>query len=294
MLAPSLQRIVQVIEEENAHSWAEIQAQLSNVELSGSHRRFLVTRMGSTGSTWLAKLLNSHPDVFCTHEQVLARVHARRSFGTTDIVELIRAIASNTHHGAYQAAGDIGSIWLGHARALRGRFTTALLLRHPARLLYTRLKIYPVDQSFTAIEPSTSARRLWDIDLDRLDMLDRVFVSDLYTFAFQAWALDKIDVIIRVEDLIDPEYCGEILEHLTGVYYEHRLIAGALSTRVNRRTSPDRLTIRQIVEHFTPRQREWYERLLGDVAPYLGYDLETDVTKVIPISQAQTAARTIK
>src|SRR5215831_7852275 len=45
------------------HIDREIASKLSVLEMTGSHRRFLVARQGSTGSTWLAKLINSHPDV---------------------------------------------------------------------------------------------------------------------------------------------------------------------------------------------------------------------------------------
>jgi hypothetical protein len=57
----------------------DLRAQLARLEreLRGTHRRFLVTRMGSSGSTWLAKLLNSHPEVFelpePLHEVLLQR-----------------------------------------------------------------------------------------------------------------------------------------------------------------------------------------------------------------------------
>jgi hypothetical protein len=255
---------------------SELSAQADSVEVLGEHRRFVVARMGSTGSTWLAKLLNSHPDVLCTHEQILPKVYPRRSVNLDDLLDLVRAIGWNTHHGAYRAAGDVGSVWLGLAMALRGKFTTALLVRHPARLLNTRLKVYPGDQAFTEIEPQSRAsiHRIWDIDLERLEVVDRIFVHDLFTFVVQVLAVGKVDYIIRFEDLFRPERCQETLEGLTGVRYESALISRALSSQVNRRTSAK--TVPEIVRSFTPQQREWYRLLLRDVAPRFGYDLDSD------------------
>ena len=64
----------------------DVAATLSGLPVAGSHRRFLVHRLGSTGSTWLAKLLNSHPDVFCYHEGVISKIFPARSYGNEEIL----------------------------------------------------------------------------------------------------------------------------------------------------------------------------------------------------------------
>jgi hypothetical protein len=277
----TVQQILDVLDDVYSQSNAELGAQLSNVELVGDHRRFLVGRMGSTGSTWLAKLLNSHQDVFCTHEQILSSIYPKQSYGASDIVNLVHAIGWNTHHDAYRAVGDVGSVGLGFLMFLCGHgFTTALLLRHPARLMHTRLKVYPTDQSFTSIRPETqlAIQQIWGIDLATLGMLDRVLVNDLFIFVTQLRALGRIDVIVRIEDLLDPEYCQEVLYGLTGVHYEGDLIAKALANRVNKRTT-DVATVAEIVNGFTPQHREWYRIMLGDAVPHFGYELDSEVTQ---------------
>ncbi|MBZ5608545.1 MAG: hypothetical protein LAP38_09820 [Acidobacteriia bacterium] len=254
----------------------DLAAQAASIELVGNHRRFLVARMGYTGSTWLAKLLNSHLDVICTHEQVVSRVHPRKSFSAADVFELVRAIAWNTYNGAYRAAGDVGSIFLGHAIALRGKFTTALLMRHPARLLNARLKVYPTYQHFAEIESETRVdiQQTWDIDVSKLSALDRRFVGDLFTFVTQVQAIGNVDFIIRIEDLRSADRCHEISEGLTGIQYDTALVLRAMSAPVNRHTAA--ATVREIVERFTPQQREWYQRLLRDAAQRFGYALDSD------------------
>ncbi len=60
-----------------------LRASLSKLDIRGEHHRFLVNRMGSSGSTWLVKLLNSHPDVFCYHEGVLAQIYPHKSYSSS-------------------------------------------------------------------------------------------------------------------------------------------------------------------------------------------------------------------
>ncbi|PYX07256.1 MAG: hypothetical protein DMG85_11920, partial [Acidobacteria bacterium] len=91
-----------------------LRASLSKLDIRGEHHRFLVNRMGSSGSTWLVKLLNSHPDVFCYHEGVLAQIYPLKSYTSEHVVNFIRWLAWDDMHGAYKAIGDVGSSWLGH------------------------------------------------------------------------------------------------------------------------------------------------------------------------------------
>jgi hypothetical protein len=165
----------------------DLRAQLARLEreLRGTHRRFLVTRMGSTGSTWLVKLLNSHPEVFCYHEGVVAQVFPATSYTSDDVVTFIRWLCHDTMHRAYRAVGDAGSVGLGHIHALpKGLFTTGVLLRHPARMLNTRLKVFKTDQSFTQIDPQClrSIEETWGIQASKRDEMDQIFLQDLFHF----------------------------------------------------------------------------------------------------------------
>src|SRR5262245_38411562 len=132
-------RITHHVETHHSDALRRIDAFITRLQVHGLHRRFIVARMGTTGSTWLAKLLNSHPDVFCSHELIVAQVYPAREFGVADVERLIELLATNCLHGAYVAAGDVGSVWSGYAIALTGKFTTGLLIRHPARIVNRRL-----------------------------------------------------------------------------------------------------------------------------------------------------------
>jgi hypothetical protein len=121
------QQIEAVVEKVQAPALSEITSRLSNLQICGKSRRFVVSRMGSTGSTWLAKLLNSHPDVFCSHERILARTYPTRSYGNSEILQFMESLAWDDMHGAYSAIGDVGSVWAAHV-ANTGAFGTGILL----------------------------------------------------------------------------------------------------------------------------------------------------------------------
>src|SRR5579872_5516236 len=103
---------------------------LSGLSPQGNAKRFVVSRMGSTGSTWLAKLVNAHPDVLCSHEGIIGHVYPSKSYGTDDVVTFLEYLAWDTKHNAYAAIGDIGSVGSEILPALP--ITKGILIRHPA------------------------------------------------------------------------------------------------------------------------------------------------------------------
>jgi hypothetical protein len=240
-------------------------------------KRFFVSRMGSTGSTWFAKLLDSSPEVHCSHELVTQFTYPQQSFNAGDQQRMIEAVAKDAVHGAYQSVGDVGSIYLTHHRLLK-HFNNACLIRHPARLLNTRLSNYPNHAAYTEITETTfkGCSELWGIDVKSLKPIDQIFVHDAFIFAAHAWAIGATD-FIRIEDLSEVERCQAVATHVTGVEFSLDLVAYAISHRVNQRTKSQ--SIQEIVESFSPEQRGWYRQMLGDIAPRFGYELEADVKR---------------
>jgi hypothetical protein len=272
--APSMcQQVGSAFDRVYGPACAEAEVCLSNLRVNGNVRRFIIGRMGSTGSSWLAKLLNGHPEVYCSHEGIVAQLYPSLQINSQEIFRFIEYFAWNAKHEAYRVLGDVGSVFCWHLRWL-STFTTALLVRHPARILNTRLTVYPQSQSFAAIPPEsrTCIQDLWGIDLHDYEPIDQIFLHDIWTFASQVWVLDKVDLLIRLEDLQEVENCLRILHALTGLDYNRTLVEEATLKRVNRRTQGSR-SISEIVAGFSARQRDWYSLMLADVLPSFGYEL---------------------
>jgi hypothetical protein len=273
------QLIISTIDRVHAQALSEAASRLSGLTFSGTARRFLVCRMGSTGSTWLAKLLNSHPEVRCSHEGylVVAYPMAPAECGHEEVLKFIEYFAWEGGHDAYQVLGDVGSVWLGHLPHLRSA-TTGLLLRHPARVLRTRQFAYSGEQPPPPIPAQSREciREIWDIDTDIHDPFDQLFLHDAFTYASHVWGLGSVDVLIRLEEMRNPERCHAMLAALTGLTYSPELVELAVNRPVHQRTAGG-LSIREIVAGFSARQRDWYRLMLGEVAPGLGYSLFDDI-----------------
>ena len=252
-----------------------LRASLSKLDIRGEHHRFLVNRMGSSGSTWLVKLLNSHPDVFCYHEGVLAQIYPQKSYTSEHVVNFIRWLAWDDMHGAYKASGDVGSSWLGHIHAVpRNLFTTGILLRHPARMLNTRLKVFEKEKSFTKIDPSRLRKIEERWGIKACNEMDQIFVQDLFHIVTQIRAVDTVDVVIYLERMNDVEYCCNILQQLTGIHHEPSVVDLFIHNPVNRRTNTP--SVQAVLQQFSSDQRAWYEMILKDELPRCGYALDND------------------
>ena len=271
---------------------AEIRARLGGLELHGSHRRFLVNRMGGTGSSWLVKLLNTHPEVFCYHEGVIVRTYPSSSYGSDDIVSFIGWLAEDDMKSAYRAVGDVGSAWLGHVISIpKELFTTGILLRHPARILNTRLKVFEKDNSFTEINAECLKRiqQTWGINAHECGEMDQIFLQDLYNLKMQIDASSSVDIVIQLELMTtDVDYCADMLHRLTGQYYELSLIEPILENPVNRRTQSS-APVTMVLNGFTEQQRRWYGLILQESVLKVGYELEDDL-RVAYVPTPATAA----
>lgn len=255
---------------------SEIGIKLKDLTRYGNHRLFLVARMGSTGSTWLAKLLNSHPEVFCEHEGVLQKIYPKLNYGSDEIIQYIQTIAHDTHHNAYKASGDVGSIWLFHAIKLpKELFTAGLLIRHPARVLYTKIytaKTATTVFNFKKIESKVeeSIKEIWGIDPSDFDDIDRLYLRNAHLWVRQIARASEVDVLIKIEEMNDLNYTYDILYRLTGVEYDNHLIENMANKGENVRSNQPE-SLKKLMAEFSPRQREWYRTIVHDIAEYIGY-----------------------
>jgi hypothetical protein len=275
-VSDAVRTIREAVDDLFADTFRDIRSRLVAIQLSGPHRRFLVTRLGSTGSTWLAKLLNSHPDVYCTHEGILGRVFPATSYRGEDVVTLIEALSSDTMHHAYRAAGDVGSVFLHILGLPKGTFATGVLVRHPARVLNRRLAVLREQNIWWELDPSYARciRHIWDLDVSTWERADQVFVQELCLFALQVYVSERVDVVIPIERMNDVAYCQEVTWKLTGLEYEPALVEPMIGKPVNRQSGGGSKSVRQILDSFNERQRDCYRLMLAGLVEPFGYDLE--------------------
>lgn len=243
------------------------------IKLDGAHRRFLVTRLGGTGSTWFAKALNSHPEVWCSHEGILPFVFPRTSYDQYDIGCFTQQLAADLMHEAYAAAGDIGSVWLGPLRFLPPAISTALLVRHPLRMLGTNMRYakenVEVPVPAADIPPLERAFKVNAADLDALD-LRFLQLADTWVRTFLlAHERGAAQQVIRLEDLSDVEQFREIAFKLTGVDYPGDLVRQLIARRVN--VGVQSTTPAEILASWPQQWQSWYRSVVEAVAEKAGY-----------------------
>jgi hypothetical protein len=105
-------------------------------------RLFVVVTWGASGSLWLARLLNAHPEVLCLHA---FNGQLNRHWGQSiDELTYLRAIAHQSK--AYRLAGDVHGVDVHGLGALRDAFgdrlRVATLVRHPVPRLVSQWAVY--------------------------------------------------------------------------------------------------------------------------------------------------------
>ncbi|MEA2935890.1 MAG: hypothetical protein QOD74_2536, partial [Variibacter sp.] len=206
-LEPPVKRLLEHVQDQLVcfgPKWATEYAALTNI---GEPRRFFVSRLGGSGSTWFAKTLNSHPDVFCSHEGVLALVYPRRAYDDDDHFRFIERMARDNMHGSYRAIGDVGSTWLGQQIVFPKQWTTGWLVRHPVRTLNTVMQnVLAEGEGFPPVAETewNPISLMFEVDCAKLSPGDLFLLhqaevwarSLLYVKYFRA-----ADHIIRIEDM---------------------------------------------------------------------------------------------
>jgi len=249
---------------------------LAETQINGNHRRFFVCRLGQTGSTWLAKLINSHPEVLCLHEAILFKIHPKFSYSLEDQYDLIRWYCADTQHRAYSALGEIGSLDLNLAIKLpREIFTIGLLLRHPANQLFTRLgtakedlRVFEIDEKKLRIEYFLKEK--FGIHASKYESEDRLFLRMAWMWKKKLEGSKDVDCILKVEEFNNLDYAQETLLKLTGVHYEPSFLERAIDKKENVRAKKVE-TPREAFNQFTPQQQEWYKLMVNELAEEIGY-----------------------
>ena len=234
---------------------------------------FAVVSWGCAATAWLAKILNSHPEIWC--------VHALRSYwailgqaADLDDVTYMYVIASQGH--AHKAAGDVHGIARSSIPALHqvfgARFQAVVVVRAPEPRLGSLLALFARYQGHQSWD-TRFARHL--IATHRLRLPTGTYAEELFVHGVNMLNAvveeQAVGTIYRCEDLTsNAEILGQCIEEVTrGAVQPTRgwLQAAVQSGKINlhrAETQPLSLTEWQLeILHkiVTPRAWEYYERL---------------------------------
>jgi hypothetical protein len=201
---------------------------LSDYQRSHLHRHppaqtFAVISWGCAATGWIARVLGSHPDIYCVHAGNTFW-HILGGVEQLDGVPYLRIIASQGHE--YAAAGDVHGISRVHVPELRrvfeGLFNAAVVVREPLARLRSQLALF---EEYEAVEEPR--RTVWN--LDYVDgVLDRsrvVLPNGDYASRFFVHAVNMLNAILeerqagkvyRCEDLTgNAHVLGDFVEEIT-------------------------------------------------------------------------------
>ncbi len=244
----------------------------------GGPRRFFVSRLGGTGSTWFAKVLNSHPDVFCAHEAVLWFIYPRKTFDVHDHFRFVECVAYDGMHDAYSAIGHVGSTWLDQQGIFPRTWKTGYLMRHPVRTLNSIFRNVAAEGGKFPTVPQSELKEiesLFEVDCAKLDAGDLFFLQNAGVWARAISAVTDFgcaDYVFRLEDLNDPDTLQTALKNLTKLTYPDDLILNAIQTRANAR-EPSGSPIEELFSRFTTRQQRWLIEYVTPFAELAGYEM---------------------
>lgn len=234
---------------------------------------FAVVSWGCAATAWLAKVLDSHPDIFCVH----AANFSWQVFGNLERLDGSQYIRIIGNQGCnYNAAGDVHGVSRHHIpelrRSLADRFNAAVVVRDPIPRLHSQLALFVELEQY----------RAWDVAyvdsvISRTGIILR---ADDYRCRFFVHAANMLNAILeerdvgrvyRSEDLTQrAETLGEFVEEITrgAVSPSADWLRSAIETpRVNRHADSQQArqftdwqvdVIRRVVD---PRSWEIYEAL---------------------------------
>ncbi len=245
---------------------------------------FAVVSWGCAATSWIANILNRHPDIYCVH----AANHIWNVLGNCDRLDgvpYLRVVACEGQ--GHMAAGCVHGVsrhLIPECRRAFGKaFNAVVVVREPIIRLRSQLALFQrfPDPSVWNLEHVDEIVSRKGIVLPVDDLFHRSFVhgANMLNAILEEGAVGKI---YRCEDLTrNPEILGDFLERITGNHVSPS--AGWLHSAVQRKpmnvhagNAPHRSfddwqidVIRRVVD---PRAWELYEAL-GYPRPTDGYSI---------------------
>ena len=184
-----------------------------------SERVFSVISWGCAATAWVARTLNSHPDIFCVHASNTAWqiLGGKPRLDGAPYLHIIRAQGQG-----HLAAGDVHGVsrhLVPHLRAVFGdRFGAAVLVREPMARLKSQLALFDEFSNYRKWEIGyiDAIIRLKDLSLPDEEYHTKLFVHgvNMLNAIVEERAVGEI---FRAEDITTaPEALRKLVNHVTG------------------------------------------------------------------------------
>lgn len=248
--------------------------------------RFVILTVGHSGSCWVAKTLNSHREVFCSHEALYQSIYPelwrlcdikrnrRAELALIDYLTLGTAIK-----GCYKAYGDVGSLYLPESwnYAKKKGLRVVVLIRHPVFVAQSQLICSKNIGEFTV--DWTYYDKVWNLKFG--EYLKKISNKD---------ELELICTLLRWKEMVLTEfpkvkiddlsssivYFKTFFEYVTGIYLSYQESKALLiKEKVNSHRKDNCSTVYDIFNRWNDNVQELYIKHIADLAEKFDYRLNT-------------------
>jgi len=186
---------------------------------------FAIITWGATGTSWISKVLNHHPEIFCVHE-LASVLNQSKLFSSNDFwvqfdpIDFMKIIARLSHHNVH---GDVHSFRSEDVPRLKEyfgkKFSSAVIEREPISRLKSTISGYrnslPHKLYDTRYVDYIILRK--KIDLPKSNYENKLFVQGVNLLnTIEQEANNNCGKMFRMEDLIsDPKYLKSLIEEIS-------------------------------------------------------------------------------
>jgi len=213
-----------------------------------SPQLFAIISWGCAATSWLYKVLNSHPEIFCLHalNNTWFSTSTIKSEKKIDGLEYFQIISKLAH--VYKAVGDIHGLSRHHVpelrRVLGDKFNAVVVVREPLPRLKSQLSFFHERQKYQNLDINyiDDIIKNKGITLPKYDYEHKLFVHGVNMLNA---ITEEVNVgkIFRSEDLTtNPSILGEFIEEIScrKVTTENELLSKMVKIdRVNRHKSKE-------------------------------------------------------
>jgi len=187
---------------------------------------FAIITWGSTATSWISKVLNHHPEIFCVHE--LASILSQsKLFSSNDFwdkfdpIDFIKIIARLG--GKFTVRGDVHSLRPDYIPSLKEffgkKFSSVVIEREPISRLKSTISNfnYKLPHQFYDIEYVDKIISRKKIDLPKFDYEHKLFVHGVNLLnTIEQEVNNNCGKMFRMEDLIsDTKYLKSLVEEIS-------------------------------------------------------------------------------